>query len=233
MHDIDPDLHQAVERNQAYDVTTQARRRTGRSTAGRSRTRSPDNNASWLPQQPYASSWSRRCRRRGGQPAARARPLRQRRRPTTTRSTRTATTSADRPGRAASCSTRAARSSSMEAFTRTVGAGQTYDLLFRWENVDSLNTGVQPGAGADPRATATSPSRTGRATTAAARTSGRRAALPRGVISYNGCGEYYFPMAQPRAERVPELRRGLRRAGDAAARRASGRLCMSAGSDAL
>lgn len=81
---------------------------------------------------------------------------------------------------------------SFEDFTRTIGAGQTYDLLFRWDDVDPWVTGGAPvpvtipglqnlvfkdGAtfySGDPRL-------------------GLQGELPVGVTSYNECGELYFP----------------------------------------
>ena len=81
---------------------------------------------------------------------------------------------------------------SFEDFTRTIGAGQTYDLLLRWDDVDPWISGggpvpvTIPGLqnlvfkddtsfySGDPRL-------------------GRQGSLPVGVTSYNECGEFYFP----------------------------------------
>jgi len=81
---------------------------------------------------------------------------------------------------------------SMEAFTKTIGAGQTYDLLFRWINTDAWSPSgnpipVQvPGLqnlvfmddatfySGDPYL-------------------GQNGELPVGVTSYNQCGEFYYP----------------------------------------
>jgi hypothetical protein len=81
---------------------------------------------------------------------------------------------------------------SFEDFSRTIGSGQTYDLLFRWDDVDPWITGgapvpVQiPGLqnlvfkddttfySGDPRL-------------------GQQDELPPGVTSFNECGEFYFP----------------------------------------
>ena len=81
---------------------------------------------------------------------------------------------------------------SFEDFTRTIGSGQAYDLLFRWDDVDAWITGGDPVPvtipglqnlvfkddttfySGDPRL-------------------GQQGELPVGVTSYNECGEFYFP----------------------------------------
>ena len=81
---------------------------------------------------------------------------------------------------------------SFEDFTRTIGSGQTYDLLFKWDDVDAWVTGgaavpvTIPGLqnlvfkdgltfySGDPQL-------------------GQQGELPVGVTSYNQCGEFYFP----------------------------------------
>ena len=81
---------------------------------------------------------------------------------------------------------------SFEDFTRTIGSGQTYDLLFRWDDVDPWITGGEPVPvqipglqnlvfkddstfySGDPRL-------------------GEQGDLPVGVASFNECGEFYFP----------------------------------------
>jgi FtsP/CotA-like multicopper oxidase with cupredoxin domain len=81
---------------------------------------------------------------------------------------------------------------SFEGFTRTIGSGQAYDLLFRWDDVDAWVTGGDPVPvtipglqnlvfkddvtfySGDPRL-------------------GQQGELPVGVTSFNECGEFYFP----------------------------------------
>jgi hypothetical protein len=86
----------------------------------------------------------------------------------------------------------AGEDASFEDFTRTIGSGQTYDLLFRWDDVDPWITGGAPVPvtipglqnlvfkddvtfySGDPRL-------------------GQQDELPPGVTSFNQCGEFYFP----------------------------------------
>jgi FtsP/CotA-like multicopper oxidase with cupredoxin domain len=81
---------------------------------------------------------------------------------------------------------------SFEDFTRTIGSGQAYDLLFRWDDVDPWITGGAPVPvtipnlqnlvfkddvtfySGDPRL-------------------GEQGELPVGITSFNECGEFYFP----------------------------------------
>jgi hypothetical protein len=81
---------------------------------------------------------------------------------------------------------------SFEDFSRTIGSGQAYDLLFRWDDVDPWISGGDPVPvtipnlqnlvfkddttfySGDPRL-------------------GEQDELPVGVTSYNECGEFYFP----------------------------------------
>ena len=81
---------------------------------------------------------------------------------------------------------------SYEDFTRTIGSGQAYDLLFRWDDADAWVTGGDPVPvtipglqnlvfkddvtfySGDPRL-------------------GEQGELPVGITSYNQCGEFYFP----------------------------------------
>jgi len=82
---------------------------------------------------------------------------------------------------------------SFEDFTRTIGSGQTYDLLFKWTTVDSW---IDPGGDAVP---VTIPGLQNLvfkdATTfySGDPELGEQGALPQGTTSYNECGEFYFP----------------------------------------
>ncbi len=191
MHDIDPLLHQAVERNQAYDVT---RKHDAYWTInGRS---FPDtianNNASWLPQQPYSSLVTVRVPTTGSmQPAlvryANAGSVNHPFHPHGNHFKLIA-----QDGRQL-LDASGTVDASMEAFTRTVGAGQTYDLLFRWENVDNFNPTSNPVPVPIP-SNRNLTFKDGASYYSGSPYLGRRAALPPGVVSYNRCGEYYFPM---------------------------------------
>ena len=189
INEIDPELHAAVEQGLAYDVTAfQPRYWTinGRSF--------PDsiagNSVVWLPNQPYGALV---------QVAASADP--------------NATPALVRYANAGMVNhpfhphanhlrviARDGRllrgpldeDASFEDFTRTIGAGQTYDLLFRWTNIEPWNTGSDPVPvtipglqnlvfkdgvtfySGDPRL-------------------GEQDKFPVGVVSYSQCGEYYFP----------------------------------------
>ena len=189
MHDIDPVLHQAVERNQTYDVT---RKHDAYWTInGRS---FPDtianNNASWLPQQPYSALVTVRP------PATGSMPL-----PALMRYVNAG--SDNHPFHPHGNHFRliaqdgrqlldGAVDTSMEAFTRTVGAGQTYDLLFRWQNVDQFTlTNPPPVPLPSNRNLAF---KDNASYYSGSPVLGKKAALPPGVVSYNRCGEYYFPL---------------------------------------
>ena len=82
---------------------------------------------------------------------------------------------------------------SFEDFTRTIGSGQTYDLLFKWTNVDAW---IDPGGDPVPveipgqqnlvfKDDATFYSGDPEL--------GEQDELPVNVTSYNECGEFYFP----------------------------------------
>jgi len=81
---------------------------------------------------------------------------------------------------------------SFEDFTRTIGAGQTYDLLFRWINIEPWNTVGDPIPVTIPglqnlvfKDDATFYSGDPRL--------GEQGKFPVGVTTYSECGEYYFP----------------------------------------
>jgi FtsP/CotA-like multicopper oxidase with cupredoxin domain len=81
---------------------------------------------------------------------------------------------------------------SFEDFTRTIGSGQTYDLLFRWDDVDPWITGSEPVPVQIPglqnlvfKDDATFYS--------GDPVLGEQGDLPVGVTTFNQCGEFYFP----------------------------------------
>ena len=81
----------------------------------------------------------------------------------------------------------------MEAFTRTVAPGQTYDLLFRWANVDQFDSTSNP---------VPVPLPSNRNLTFKDKASvlqrqpvpGQEGCAAAGRVHYNKCGEYYFPL---------------------------------------
>ncbi len=95
----------------------------------------------------------------------------------------------------------AGEETSFQDFTRTVGAGQTYDLLFKWIFADDASSGLN-GQGWNPTTnpiTATIPSyrnlmfKDDDTYYGGNPYLGYRGTLPTGVVSQNVCGEYYFP----------------------------------------
>ena len=82
---------------------------------------------------------------------------------------------------------------SFEDFTRTIGSGQTYDLLFRWTVTDAW---IDPGG--DPVPVQIPGLQDLVFKDDSTFYSGdpeldENGELPRGVTSYNDCGEFYFP----------------------------------------
>jgi hypothetical protein len=82
---------------------------------------------------------------------------------------------------------------SFEDFTRTIGSGQTYDLVFRWTVVDPW---IPAGGTPVP---VTIPGlqnlvfKDGATFYSGDPELGEQGELPVGVTSYNECGEFYFP----------------------------------------
>jgi FtsP/CotA-like multicopper oxidase with cupredoxin domain len=82
---------------------------------------------------------------------------------------------------------------SYEDFTRTIGSGQTYDLLFRWTNVDAW---VDPGGDPVPVQIPGLQNLVFKDDTtfySGDPELGEQDELPVGVTSFNQCGEFYFP----------------------------------------
>ncbi len=180
IHEIDPDLHLAVEEGLPYDITQfhpEYWTINGRAF--------PDtlaeNNAPWLPNQPYSAlvqveaSASQEILIRYANVGMDNHPFHPH-------------------GNHLRVIARDGRRlvDEFEDFTRTIGSGQTYDLLFRWDDVDPWVTGPDPvpvtipglqnlvfkdGAvfySGDPKL-------------------GNTGEFPVGVTSFNECGEFYFP----------------------------------------
>jgi FtsP/CotA-like multicopper oxidase with cupredoxin domain len=80
-----------------------------------------------------------------------------------------------------------------EDFTRTIGAGQTYDLLFQWDDADPW---ISSG---DPPADVTIPGfqdlvfKDGATFYSGDPNLGEQGEFPTGITSYSECGEFYFP----------------------------------------
>jgi FtsP/CotA-like multicopper oxidase with cupredoxin domain len=189
LHEIDPDLHSAVEEGFAYDVTKFRPRYftiNGRAFPDTV----ADNNAPWLPSQPYGALVEVRAATGGSQPAL----------------IRYANASmANHPfhphGNHLKVIARDGRllrgpideDTSFENFTRTIGSGQTYDLLFKWTEVDAW---ISPGGTPVP---VTIPGlqnlvfKDGATFYSGDPELGEQDELPVDVVTYNECGEFYFP----------------------------------------
>jgi hypothetical protein len=82
---------------------------------------------------------------------------------------------------------------SFENFTRTIGSGQTYDLLFRWTAVDAWITSNDPPAGITIPGNQNLVFKDDATFYSGDPNLGQQGELPVGVTSYNECGEFYFP----------------------------------------
>jgi len=91
---------------------------------------------------------------------------------------------------------RALGAAALENFTTTIGAGQTVDLLFRWDNVESWDPNTNP--------LPTSPNfpfpnlgnlvfKDDLTYYSGDEYLGQQGELPTGVTTFNECGEFYFP----------------------------------------
>jgi hypothetical protein len=77
-------------------------------------------------------------------------------------------------------------------FTRTIGSGQTYDLLFSWDDVDAWISGGAPVPVTIP-GLQNLVFKDGVTFYSGDPQLGQQGELPVGVTSYNQCGEFYFP----------------------------------------
>jgi len=186
MHEIDPDLHQAAEFGLPFNITTRHDRYWTINGRGMSDTLL-DNFVPWLPNQPYSGFV--RVTADAALPAL----IRYANAGTVNHPFHPHGNTMHVVGRDG----RPLGSAALENFTTTLGAGQTFDLLFRWDNVEGWIPGPNgqipannkfpfPGLqnlvfkddvtfySGDPYL-------------------GQQGELPTGVTSYNQCGEFYFP----------------------------------------
>jgi FtsP/CotA-like multicopper oxidase with cupredoxin domain len=190
MHDIDPDLHHKVEIGQSFKITTKHDRYwtiNGRAF--------PDtiaeNDAAWLPNQPYGA-------------LVQLQPYDTSQNPLPILIRMANASSSNHPfhphGNHLRSIARDGRllegpggeDASMENFTRTIGSGQTYDLVFKWTDIELWDASKNPVPVRIPglsnlvfKDDATFYS--------GSPYLGEKGPLPVGVTSYNECGEYYFP----------------------------------------
>jgi len=191
LNEVDPDLHRAVELGQAYDVTAfhpgywQVNGRSFPDTIA-------ENGASWLPTQPYGA-------------LVRVEPYNASTNPDPALIRYLNAGMANHPfhphGNHLRVIARDGRllrggggqDTSFEGFTRTIGSGQTYDLLFKWTVVDAW---IDPGGDPEP---VTIPGlqnlvfKDGVTFYSGDAELGEQGPFPVGVTSYNDCGEFYFP----------------------------------------
>jgi len=184
-HEIDPALHQAVEYGLPYDVTTRHDHYWTINGRGAVDTLL-DNNVFWMPSQPYSSLvWIE---------AGAALPalIRYLDAGTVNHPFHPHGNTMKVVGRDG----RALGAAALENFTTTIGAGQTYDLLFRWDNVEAWDPNTNP--------LPTSPNfpfpnlgnlvfKDDLTFYSGDEYLGYQDELPTGVTSFNECGEFYFP----------------------------------------
>jgi FtsP/CotA-like multicopper oxidase with cupredoxin domain len=192
LHEIDPELHQAMEQGEPYDVTTRHDRYW--TINGRSMPDTLNNNFSpWMPAQPYgALVWVEAYDSGSGSGStalvryANAGTVNHPYHPHGDEMT-----VVGRDGRFLGGAV-------LENFTTTIGAGQTVDLLFDWENVENWEVG--PGANTDTVGEYVPlPGindlvyKDGVTFFSGEADLGQKGDLPVGVTSFNQCGEFYFP----------------------------------------
>lgn len=185
-NEIDPFLHQAVEFGLPYNITTRHDRYWLINGRGAVDTLL-DNNVVWLPHQPYSSL----VRVEAG--AALPALIRYADAGTVNHPFHPHGNTMQVIGRDG----RFLGDASLENFTTTIGAGQTNDLLFRWDNVE----GWTPGPNGDvPDSTRFPFPNLGNLTFkddvtfySGDKHLGQQGPLPTGVTSFNECGEFYFP----------------------------------------
>jgi hypothetical protein len=193
MHEIDPNLHQAVERGELYDITTRHDRYwtiNGRSMPDTLN----DNFVPWLPAQPYGAL----VRVEAYDPNHTAGTI------ALVRYANAGTVNhpyhphgntmmiIGRDGRPLEQPT----GQQLENFTTTIGGGQTYDLLFRWDDVEGFEVdGVAPDYPVPVQLPGINDVvyKDGVTFYSGDPYLGQQGDLPVGVTSYNQCGEFYFP----------------------------------------
>lgn len=199
IHDIDPDLHQAVERNEEYDITTKHDRYwtiNGRSF--------PDsiapNNVPWLPAQPYGALVRVNASANNNTLPALIRYVNAGLENHPFHPHGNHMRVIGRDGRPLSLP--------FDNFATTIGSGQTYDLLFRWVNVENWGIGGAPPRIADQ---VTYPNNINltlkdgvtwysgdpdlgvHATNSPPGTNQTNFDFPADTTIFNQCGEFYFP----------------------------------------
>lgn len=190
LHEFDPYLHLAVERNRTYDVTLRHNRYwtiNGRSLPDTLQ----DNFSPWLPNQPYgALVWVEAVDMENSPNAL----------PALIRYVNAGTENHPfHPHgnhlRVVGQDGRFLGSAGYDAFTRTIAAGQTLDLLFRWMNVENWT----PGTSGSIEQVGTLPGindlvfKDGVTFYSGDPDLGETGDLPVGTTTYNQCGEFYFP----------------------------------------
>jgi len=183
--EIDPSLHQAVEFGLPYNVTTRHDHYWLINGRGAVDTLL-DNNVFWMPSQPYSSL----VRIEAG--AAISALIRYLNAGTVNHPFHPHGNTMQVVGRDG----RALGAAALENFTTTIGAGQTYDLLFRWDNVESWdpNTNPLPTAPNFPFPNLGNLVFKDDLTYYSGdEYLGYQGELPTGVTSFNECGEFYFP----------------------------------------
>jgi FtsP/CotA-like multicopper oxidase with cupredoxin domain len=183
--EIDPMLHQAVEFGLPYDVTTRHDHYWLINGRGAVDTLL-DNNVFWMPYQPYSSL----VRIEAG--AALPALIRYLDAGTVNHPFHPHGNTMQVVGRDG----RALGTAALENFTTTIGAGQTYDLLFRWDNVEAWdpNSNPLPDNSQFPFPNLGNLVFKDDLTYYGGdKYLGYQDDLPVGVTSFNECGEFYFP----------------------------------------
>lgn len=187
IHEVDPELHLAVERGRPYDITTRHDRYwtiNGRSMPDTLN----DNFVPWMPAQPYGGLVQVEASY-PGQPGTGTRAL--------VRYLNAG--SVNHPfhphGNTMQVLGKDGRDlgdARFENFTTTLGAGQTLDLLFVWDDVESFVDGSSPIPVQVPGINDLI-FKDGVTFYSGDPYLGQQGDLPVGVTSYNQCGEFYFP----------------------------------------
>jgi FtsP/CotA-like multicopper oxidase with cupredoxin domain len=195
LHDIDPELHYAVEHGRPYRPTKMLDRYW--TINGRSFPDSiSDNFVSWLPNQPYGSLVTVEA----SDPAAPGLPALIRyanagvvNHPFHPHANHLREIARDGrllegPG---------GEDSSMESFTRTMGSGETADLQFQWIDVDGWRPADDPSPNPIPGfqlpGLQNLTFKDGVTFYSGSPYLGKQDDLPVGTTSFNQCGEFYFP----------------------------------------
>ncbi|MCB0170408.1 MAG: multicopper oxidase domain-containing protein [Anaerolineae bacterium] len=185
-HDIDPVLHQAVEFGLPYEITTRHDRYWTINGRGAVDTLL-DNNVVWLPHQPYSSL----VRVEAG--AALPALIRYANAGTVNHPFHPHGNTMQVVGRDG----RALEAAALENFTTTIGAGQTNDLLFRWDNVEGWTPGPNGNLPDNPKFPFPNLGNLVFKDDVTFYSGnpylGQQGSFPPGVTSFNECGEFYFP----------------------------------------